>query len=197
MSLGAWEQPEAQQTPVALLDACVLAPLIEREALFAAAAEGLLRPRWSDRIEQEWRGASAREARGLSQAEIDGDLAVARSRFPDALVEGWEALEGPLSLPDWRDRHVLAAAIAAKATLLVTDNLRDFPRRALAGYGIEPIAGDALLASLMAREPERMAAALSALRAAAPPHALAEGLPALLKRGRLPRLAKAAARAGF
>lgn len=181
----------------ALLDACVLAPLLLREALFAVAREGLIAPRWSDRIEEEWRRAAAKEARGLSEAMIEGDLALARAAFPGALVEGWEAHEGPLSLPDWEDRHVLAAAIAAGASLLVTDNLRDFPRRVLAEHRIRPVGGDALLAELAANSPQAMARALQRLRAAAPPEALADGLPMLLKRGRLPRLAKAAARAGI
>lgn len=183
----------AQATPpIALLDACVLAPLIMREVLFAAAAEGLFQPRWSARIEEEWAGAAAKEARGLTEAEIKGDLALARARFPDALVQGWEHLEGPLSLPDWQDRHVLAAAIKAEATVLVTDNLRDFPRRTLAGHAIRPIGADAFLVDLSNEHPQRMTAALERLRAAAPPDALASGLPALLKRGRLPRLGKAA-----
>lgn len=186
--------PAASAPPVALLDACVLAPLIMREVLFAAAAEGLFRPRWSSRIEEEWRRAAGKEARGLSEAEISGDVALARARFPEALVEGWEDLEGPLSLPDWEDRHVLAAAIKAGASLLVTDNLRDFPRRALAEHGLRPIGADAYLTELAGGEPERMRNALDALRAAAPPQALEAGLPALLKRGRLPRLGKSAAR---
>lgn len=195
MSGAAGEKSPAPE--IALLDACVLAPLIEREVLFAAAAEGLFRPRWSSRIEQEWRSAASREARGLDEAQISGDIALARLRFPDALTEGWEALEGPLSLPDWHDRHVLAAAIAARAQVLVTDNLRDFPRRALAEHRVRPVAADAYLAEFSAASPERMTAALAAVKSAAPPDAMADGLAALLKRGRLPRLAKAAARSGL
>lgn len=176
------------------MDACVLAPLVLRETLFAAARQGLLQPRWSSRIEEEWRRAAGRESRGLSEAEIAGDLALARAAFPNALAQGWEALEGPLHLPDWEDRHVLAAAIAAQAEVLVTDNLRDFPRRRLAEHGVRPIGGDAFLCELAEAEPEKMAAALAALAAAAPPQALENGLPALLKRARLPRLAKRVAR---
>ena len=185
------------ESPIVLLDACVLAPLIMREVLFAAAGQGLFRPRWSARIEEEWARAAGKEARGLSEAEIRGDLALARARFPEALVEGWEQLESPLSLPDWEDRHVLAAGIKAEASVLVTDNLRDFPRRRLAEHGIQPIGADAFVTDLANREPDRMKIAFDALHAIAPPEAMSAGLPALLKRGRLPRLAKIIRQAPF
>lgn len=185
----------APAAPIVVLDACVLAPLVIRETLFAAAREGLLRPRWSDRIEAEWRAAAAKETRGLPPAVIEGDLALARAAFPEARVAGWEAHEGPLSLPDWEDRHVLAAAIAAGAEAIVTDNLRDFPARRLAEHGIRPVGSDAFLLELFQTEEAALRAALGQVAAAAPPEALSAGLPALLKRARLPRLAKALARA--
>ncbi len=34
-----------------------------------------------------------------------------RGYFPDAMVKGWEPLEGGFPLPDPDDRHVLAAAV--------------------------------------------------------------------------------------
>ena len=49
----------------------------------------------------------------------------------DCLVTGHERLIGGLDLPDPDDRHVLAAAIGARAQVIVTRNLADFPDRAL------------------------------------------------------------------
>jgi hypothetical protein len=46
---------------------------------------------------------------------------------PKSLVSGYEARIPQLSLPDTDDRHVLAAAIEAGATVIVTFNLSDFP----------------------------------------------------------------------
>lgn len=51
--------------------------------------------------------------------------------FPDALVTDWESLADTVRLPDPGDRHVVAAARAGRADVIVTDNLADFPPTAL------------------------------------------------------------------
>lgn len=48
-----------------------------------------------------------------------------------------------------RWRHVLAAAIQAGASIIVTSNLKDFPRSELARHGIRPLHPDELLLSLL------------------------------------------------
>lgn len=164
-----------------------------RAALFALAREGAFRPRWSERIEAEWRAAMAKPPDAPPPALIDGEIALARAAFPDALVEGWEALEGPLSLPDWHDRHVLAAAIAAEADVLVTDNLRDFPQRTLAGHGIARESADAFLWRLAGEEAAATLRALTRLAAETAPMRGETPLPKWLKKARLPRFAKAVA----
>ena len=42
--------------------------------------------------------------------------------IPDALVTGYDGLIEELTLPDADDRHVLAAAIRAQASVIVTSN---------------------------------------------------------------------------
>ena len=68
-----------------------------------------------------------------------------REAFDDALVSGWEELEGGLSLPDQDDRHVLAAAIRGGAQAIITANAKDFPADALAPLGLEAVHPDDFL----------------------------------------------------
>jgi predicted nucleic acid-binding protein len=53
------------------------------------------------------------------------------------MIKGYELLIPMLELPDANDRHVLAAAIKARAQVIVTTNLKDFPKPALSQWQIE------------------------------------------------------------
>ncbi|MBT0566889.1 PIN domain-containing protein [Williamsia sp. CHRR-6] len=55
----------------------------------------------------------------------------------DGTVAGFEPLVDAVELPDPGDRHVLAAAIKARAQVIVTRNLRDFPADALTPWDLE------------------------------------------------------------
>lgn len=177
----------------AVLDACVLYPTILREVLLDVAGAGLFTPVWSERILGEWRHAAARL--GAEMAVVAGaEIAQARLRFPKAEVAADEDPALGYDLPDPADRHVVAAALAAGAEVIVTANLRDFPRRALAGAGLDAVHPDEFLTVLWRREAEAVAGAVHAAHA----RALALGgsfeLREMMKRARLPRLAKALAR---
>jgi hypothetical protein len=60
----------------------------------------------------------------------------------DWKVTDYEVVVDSLKLPDADDRHVLAAAIKAKAQIIVTANLRDFPAEALRPWDIDPKSPD-------------------------------------------------------
>ncbi|WP_235921748.1 PIN domain-containing protein [Lentzea tibetensis] len=60
----------------------------------------------------------------------------------DCLVTGYEPLIPALDLPDPDDRHVLAAAIKARAQVIVTNNRKDFPADSLHRWDIDPKDGD-------------------------------------------------------
>lgn len=171
----------------AFLDACVLFPPLVRALLLGAAGEGLFVPLWSARVLDEWRIAiAARQGLGAEDRARAAQAAMAAC-FPAALVEAG-ADEGT-RLPDPADAHVLAAAIAGGAGALVTFNLRDFPRRALAAHGIEPRHPDGFLWELWSGAPALMAAVIdAALHDAGVSPGSAR---AALKRAKLPRFGKA------
>lgn len=82
--------------------------------------------------------------------------------FPLAEVEPGEEHYGVLagvSLPDEDDRHVLAAALAAEATVLCTWNTKDFPADVVAALGVEVLTPDQLVSRLVAEDEPKMLAA--------------------------------------
>jgi len=190
--------PELPTRPRAVLDACVLYPTVMREVLLAVARQGLFAPVWSARLLEEWARAAARRGT-LEEAQARGEVAATRAAFPEAETCGEQAgraegLAARLWLPDAADIHVLATAVATSADGIVTVNARDFPRAALAEEGLARWDPDAFLMALWLRAPDAVAAAADGVRAeAARLDAAPADLRALLRKARLPRLAKALA----
>ena len=56
----------------------------------------------------------------------------------DWKVSGYEDLIDAVKLLDPEGRHVLAAAIKAKAQVIVTSNVRDFPAAVLSQWEVDP-----------------------------------------------------------
>ncbi len=77
---------------------------------------------------------------------------------PDCLVTGYSNLIDLLELPDPDDRHVLAVAIHAGATAIVTDNLQDFPGEALRPFGIEAVSADEFAVRALTAAPQQVTA---------------------------------------
>lgn len=176
--------------PVVFLDACVLYPPLVRGVLLRLAAAGLLHPRWSPRVLAEWRIAAARKGGMAAEDEADAAAAEMAARFPQALVEPAPGTELDHHLPDPADAHVLAAAIASGADILLTFNTRDFPVRALAAPGITPRHPDGFLWELFSGWPGLFEGVLREAAEDAGLHE-ADEIRRALKRAHLPRLAKA------
>lgn len=140
-------------TPVAVYDANVLYPSALRDFLIRVAIEDLVRARWSERILDEvFRNIA------INRPDLDPERLVrTRGRMCaavlDCLVTGFEELEAAISLPDADDRHVVAAAIRAGASIIVTFNLRDFPEDELARHGVVALHPDLLAMELLTRTP--------------------------------------------
>ncbi|SMO61410.1 RSP_2648 family PIN domain-containing protein [Paracoccus laeviglucosivorans] len=168
----------------AVLDACVLYPTVLREILADCAAAGLYQPIWSQRILNEWRHAAERQ--GIPAGV---EIALLTDRFPQAMVTPQQVFA--LDLPDPADLHVVEAALAADALVIVTANLRDFPARALAQVGLRAIHPDEFLRDFHALAPETVLAAIVATEKRALNAGGAITRKELMRRARLPRLAKA------
>lgn len=174
---------------VVFLDACVLYPPLVRALLLGAAGAGLLRPRWSERVLEEWRLAVAKRHGVEAEGMVEATRATMAARFPEARCEEGEVLLEALHLPDPADLHVVAAAAGCGAKILVTFNVRDFPRRALAPLGIEVRHPDGFLWELLSKSPAEMADVIRTALAEVGTGDRTDR--AVLKRARLPRLAKA------
>lgn len=69
-----------------------------------------------------------------------------------------------IDLPDPDDRHVVAAAIEAEASIIVTWNLRDFPAPELRRHGLSKLTPDALMVALHEAAPAAVIAATANAR---------------------------------
>jgi predicted nucleic acid-binding protein len=116
--------PDGPATLVAVLDADVLFPMVLRDTLLRAAAEGCFRLHWSKRILDEVTRNLIADA-GLESDKTNVLRTIMEEAFPDAEVEGWEEHESRMR-NDPKDRHVVAAAVAIDASVIVTSNVRDF-----------------------------------------------------------------------
>ncbi len=119
-----------------VLDACVLAPANLCDLLLRLAEiPRLYIPQWSESILTEVRRTQI-EKLGFPEHLADSWQATVRSSFPEAMVTGYEPLIEVCQIQE-KDRHVLAAAIRARAELIVTSNLKDFPVSELERWSIE------------------------------------------------------------
>lgn len=154
-----------------VLDACVLHPIAVADTLLWVAHAEVYQPRWSEEILDELRRSVLAR---LPDADIDGRIADMREAFPEASVAGYEPLVANLT-NDPGDRHVLAAAIAGGARVIVTTNLRHFPPEACSPHGIEAQHPDQFVTNALKLDAEPVVRALGRQARAkkAPPVTLA------------------------
>ena len=173
------------------MDACVLYPTVMREVTMGAAAEGLFEPVWSARILEEWARAAIKLG-PEGEAQARAEIALLRSRWPAAERPAATGLEARLWLPDVNDIHVLAVAVDASADSIMTLNAKDFPRGVLAEEGLTRVDPDTYLTGLLPDHETALArVAEGVLQTARHLSGKDWQMRALLKKARLPRLAKA------
>lgn len=120
-----------------------------------------MEPRRAQRDGEE-RGGSVK---GSSPEEALAGAKYVRSEmeraFPEALVNK-QAYTRLIEVVqnDPKDRHVLAAAIVARAETIVTFNIKDFPQEACSPYGIEILHPDEFLVHQASLKPQEVLGAL-------------------------------------
>ena len=124
-------------TFVVIYDANVLSPSTLRDVLIRLAQTGLIQARWTEAILDETFQSLHTKRPDLDEARLQRTRQLMNLAVRDAVVTGHEPLIDSLHLPDPDDRHVLAAAIRARAQIIVTFNLKDFPAEVLADWDVE------------------------------------------------------------
>ena len=149
----------------AVLDANVLYGEFVRDMLLSLFYEGIFEAKWTEEITDEWVRHLLEDKPTLKREAVDVTVMKMHAIRPSALVENYVQFIAKVDLPDRNDRHVLAAAIASDARKIVTWNLRDFPERILAAFGIVAESPDKFLADLVIEQPAEVARVFRGMRA--------------------------------
>ncbi len=145
------------------------------------AVTDLFRAKWTNEIHEEWIRNVLKKYPDQTRDKLEKRRDKMNENVRDCLVKNYEDLIPDLQLPDENDRHVLAAAIRARADVIVTSNLSDFPRDTLAKFGIEAQHPDQFITHLLDLDPGIVCAAAKRHRESLknPPKTVAEYLETL------------------
>lgn len=171
---------------VAVYDACVLYPSPLRDLLIRLAIEELVVARWSEAILDEVFRNLRRDRPELDPARLDTTRRRMNAAVLDAVVPADQvSLARAGSLPDPDDAHVVATALDAGASVIVTFNLRDFPATVLAPLGLAAVHPDSFASELLDADPESVVAVVRAQAADLrnPPRTVGDVLDALARCG--------------
>ncbi len=116
------------------VDTNVLFPFSVMDLLLALSEGSVHTVIWTDVLLDEWERVIVRQHQ-RSVATAASVTAAIREFFADSKIEyaAYEHLIVDMPGNDLDDRHHMAAAIAGQATMLITENLKDFPAELLAG----------------------------------------------------------------
>lgn len=159
-----------------VLDACVLYPASLRDLLLTLAALDAYDVAWTDEVLEEVRRNVVADHPDIDTNRfVSHALGAMRPVFPEANVTGYEELIATLD-NDPKDRHVAAAAIAAGASAIVTENVKDFRSSLLDSAGIEILTSGQLVGRLLDTEADVVFTAVEQMsrRWTRPPRTVAE-----------------------
>lgn len=139
---------------VAVIDANVLYPAPIRDLLLHMAFLSVYQPKWSDTIQEEWTRNLLAKRSDLKKTSLTNTRKWMETVFPDARAQIDKASKTTINLPDKDDIHVVETAIITSANYIITFNLKDFPRKELAKFKIEPIHPDDFVCQMMDEFPD-------------------------------------------
>ncbi|WP_281416233.1 PIN domain-containing protein [Deinococcus aestuarii] len=173
---------------VVLCDANVLYKSLVRDLIVRLGIQGVIRPRWTNEIHEEWIGNLLAHRPDLSRVRLERTRDMMNRAVPESLVTAQARSDH--TLPDPDDQHVLNAALASGASVLLTFNLADFPSRALPPH-LQAVHPDPFLQGCLEGQTASVLEALQELRAALsrPPITTQELLDGL-KRAEVPSFAE-------
>ena len=153
------EVPTGHVRRVYLADANVLYSRILRDYLLYSVRAKLISVAWSQAILDEVTEHLIANRINFTQDSADRLVRAMNGTFPyaqhDPDENHYQAFAG-IELPDEDDRHVIAAALAADAPFICTNNVRDFPPDVLVRLGLAVVTPDDLLSQLVREHPASM-----------------------------------------
>jgi|SRR5579859_3065280 len=153
----------------AVLDACILFQGKLTNFLLHLAEHGVFDSVWSTAIHEEW-------ARNLLRVmDIPPEKLAYRRKMMEAAFPAADCTPSPdlivsvetlcRTAAQRKDAHVVATAIAAEASVIVTENRGDFPDDILTRHGLRASSADDFCAELYRRDSAIMLAGVRAHRA--------------------------------
>jgi hypothetical protein len=155
--------------PVVVLDACVLYPAAQRDLFMWLAAGGAIHAHWTNAIHDEWI-RNVEHDYGVDRSVLDRVRKLMDRAAGDALIGRYRRYERLFRKTDAKDRHVAAAAVAARnhsgadIVTIITWNLKDFDRKELAKAGVVAENPDVFLCRLLADSTENAVTAFVRMR---------------------------------
>ena len=135
-----------------ILDACVLANARVCDFLFRLAENPrLYLPFWSEKLLEETQ-RTHQQRLSWKPAISDSWREAVSAAFPDSCVENLDLYTAPQAINE-KDRHVVQAALGARAEVIVTFNLKDFPSSELDALNIRAKHPAEFLLTLFSIEP--------------------------------------------
>ena len=155
---------ERAEPAVVVCDANVLYSIVMTDLIISLGSVELFHPRWTSQIHDEWMRTLLADRPDLAPSKVERRRRQMDQAIDDGLIKGYEHLIPSLTLPDEADCHVLAAAIHGKAQVILTYNLRHFPKKALTPFGIAAEHPDKFLTDLVDRSEDAVKEVLEEMR---------------------------------